>query len=194
LELSRLEQVALRQSSLESARASRARVRAAIQVNAEVAPTNSAKSGKFSTNSLMRASNLTLPTTPTLRPKLRVLREQFVIQHRRLLAIVRDDDVCRRLMTVPGVGPVVSLTYRATVDVPARFRKSKAVGAVFGLTCAKYQSGEVEWTGSPARPQRLRLMPRSRYTPLRKGGGPNGIDYRFSRSRRLNSDGSLGLT
>ena len=34
---------------------------------------------------------------------------------------------------VPGVGPVVALTYRATVDVPARFRNSKAVGAVFGL-------------------------------------------------------------
>jgi transposase len=40
-------------------------------------------------------------------------------------------------MTIPGVGPVVALTYRATVDVPARFRKSKAVGAVFGLTCSK---------------------------------------------------------
>jgi len=81
----------------------------------------------------------------------RVLREQFVIQHRRLLAIVRDDEVCRRLMTVPGVGPVVSLTYRATVDVPARFRNSKAVGAVFGLTCAKHQSGEVEWSGRISR-------------------------------------------
>ena len=57
----------------------------------------------------------------------RVLREQIVILHRRLLAIVRDDEVCRRLMTTPGVGPVVALTYRATVDVPARFRKSKAV-------------------------------------------------------------------
>ena len=60
----------------------------------------------------------------------RALREQIVILHRRLLAIVRDDEVCRRLMTTPGVGPVVALTYRATVDVPARFRKSKAVGAV----------------------------------------------------------------
>ena len=46
-----------------------------------------------------------------------VLREQIGILHRRLLAIVREDDVCRRLMTVPGVGPVVALTYRATVDV-----------------------------------------------------------------------------
>ncbi len=44
-------------------------------------------------------------------------------------------------MTVPGVGPVVALTYRATVDVPARFRNSKSVGAVFGLTPSKYQSG-----------------------------------------------------
>ena len=67
----------------------------------------------------------------------RVLREQTVILHRRLLAIVRGDDVCQLLMTIPGVGPVVALTYRATVDVPARFRKSKAVGAVFGLTCSK---------------------------------------------------------
>jgi transposase len=71
----------------------------------------------------------------------RVVREQTVILHRRLLAVVREDEVCRRLMTTPGVGPVVALTYRATVDVPARFRKSKAVGAVFGLTCSKYQSG-----------------------------------------------------
>jgi transposase len=81
----------------------------------------------------------------------RALREQFVIQHRRLLSIVRDDEVCRRLMTVPGVGPVVALTYRATVDVPARFRKSKAVGAVFGLTCAKHQSGESERSGKISR-------------------------------------------
>ena len=81
----------------------------------------------------------------------RALREQIVILHRRLLAIVRDDEVCRRLMTTPGVGPVVALTYRATVDVPARFRKSKSVGAVFGLTCAKYQSGEVDWSGRISR-------------------------------------------
>jgi transposase len=81
----------------------------------------------------------------------RALREQLGILHRRLLAVVRDDDVCRRLMTVPGVGPVVALTYRATVDVPARFRKSKSVGAVFGLTTAKYQSGEIDRTGAISR-------------------------------------------
>jgi transposase len=77
-----------------------------------------------------------------------VLREQIVVLHRRLLAVVRDDEVCRRLMTIPGVGPVVALTFRATVDVPARFRNSKAVGAVLGLTPCKYQSGESDRTGA----------------------------------------------
>jgi transposase len=70
------------------------------------------------------------------------LREQFARLHRKLLSIVRDDEVCRRLMTVPGVGPVVALAFRATIDVPARFTRSKAVGAVLGLTPVRHQSGE----------------------------------------------------
>ena len=78
----------------------------------------------------------------------RVLREQIAVLHRRVLAIVQDDEVCRRLMTTPGVGPVVALTFRATVDVPARFRNSKAVGAVLGLTPSRYQSGEINRTGA----------------------------------------------
>jgi transposase len=89
-----------------------------------------------------------------------VIREQLGILHRRLLAIVRDDDVCRRLMTIPGVGPVVALTFCVTVDIPARFRNSKAVGAVFGLTPAKYKSGENERTGAISRcgDEMMRMM------------------------------------
>jgi transposase len=90
----------------------------------------------------------------------RVLREQIAVLHRRLLVIVKDDEVCRRLMTVPGVGPVVALTYRATVDVPARFRNSRAVGAVLGLTPCKYQSGESDYTGAISKcgDQMMRVM------------------------------------
>jgi len=55
-----------------------------------------------------------------------------------VLAIVRTDDVCRRLMTVPGVGVLIAVTFKATVDDPARFTSSKAVGAHFGLTPKKY--------------------------------------------------------
>ena len=67
--------------------------------------------------------------------------------HRDLLRIVRTDDICRRLMTVPGVGAVVAITFTAAVDDPARFRRSKDVGAHFGLTPRKYQSGETDRTG-----------------------------------------------
>ena len=66
----------------------------------------------------------------------------FTALHRKLLSIVRDDGVCRRLMTIPGVGPVVSLAFSATIDVPARFKNSKAVGPSRGLTPVLNQSGE----------------------------------------------------
>ena len=39
-----------------------------------------------------------------------------------MLAIVRDDAVCRRLMTVPGVGALVAITFKTAVDDPGRFR------------------------------------------------------------------------
>src|SRR5262245_29997236 len=77
----------------------------------------------------------------------RVLREQLDVLHCQLLEIVRHDEVCRRLMTTPGVGPVVALTFRATVHVPSRFTSSKAVGAAFGLTPRRQQSGEIDRMG-----------------------------------------------
>ena len=59
-------------------------------------------------------------------------REQIVILHRRLLAIVRDDEVCRRLMTTPGVGPVVALTDRATVDLSTPSANRRQWGPCLG--------------------------------------------------------------
>jgi transposase len=91
--------------------------------------------------------DLTLLVEPLLVVR-RALREQIAVLHRRVLAVVRDDEVCRRLMTVPGVGPVVALTFRTTVDVPARFHNSRAIGAVLGLTPCKHQSGESDYTGA----------------------------------------------
>src|ERR1039457_220955 len=75
------------------------------------------------------------------------LREMFTKLHRKLLLIVRNDGVCRRLMTIPGVGPVVSLAFKSTIDVPARFKNSKAVGPSLGLTPVLNQSGESRRTG-----------------------------------------------
>ena len=75
------------------------------------------------------------------------LRETFTTLHRKLLSIVRYDGVCRRLMTIPGVGPVVSLAFSATIDIPARFKNSKAVGPSLGLTPVLNQSGESHRVG-----------------------------------------------
>jgi transposase len=75
------------------------------------------------------------------------LRAEYQVLHRAVLAIVREDAVCRRLMTVPGVGPLVAVTFTSAVDDPTRFRRSRAVGAHFGLTPKRCQSGETDVTG-----------------------------------------------
>lgn len=77
----------------------------------------------------------------------RVMRQQLATLHKMLLDTVRHDPVCRRFMTVPGVGPVAALTYRASVDQPHRFVHSRAVGAHAGLTPKRHQSGEIDYDG-----------------------------------------------
>jgi len=79
------------------------------------------------------------------------LRGAFMTLHGKLLSIVRDHTLCRRLMTIPGVGPVVSLAFSSTIDVPARFKKSKAVGPALGLTPVLNQSGESHRVGRISR-------------------------------------------
>jgi len=77
----------------------------------------------------------------------RKLREHFATLHRQLLMIARDDEVCRLLMTIPGVGPVVAVAYIAMIDIPQRFKNSKAVGPILGLTPVLNQSGESHRVG-----------------------------------------------
>ena len=70
---------------------------------------------------------------------------------KRVLDEVRTEPTCRRLMTVPGVGPLTALAFRATIDQPNRFRKSRDVGAHLGLTPRRYQSGETDVQGRISR-------------------------------------------
>src|SRR5215212_2007550 len=79
------------------------------------------------------------------------LREQLLVLDRRVRDAAKTDPVCRRLMSAPGVGAIVALTFRAAVDQPERFRSSKQVGACFGLTPRKYQSGETDRDGTISR-------------------------------------------
>ena len=75
------------------------------------------------------------------------LGEQLSKLEKRVRSLARHDRRVRRLMSAPGVGAVVALTFVAAIDDPTRFRSSKAVGAHFGLTPKKYQSGETDVTG-----------------------------------------------
>ena len=70
---------------------------------------------------------------------------------KQVLELARGEQVCRRLMSVPGVGPITALAFRATIDRPDRFRRSRDVGAHLGLTPSRYQSGETDLSGRISR-------------------------------------------
>lgn len=76
-----------------------------------------------------------------------VLFETFVQLDRRVRQAAHEDGVCRRFMGVPGVGEITALSFKAAVDDPTRFRSSRTVGAHFGLTPRRFQSGEKDNPG-----------------------------------------------
>jgi transposase len=66
---------------------------------------------------------------------------------RKVLKLARQDLQVRRFMTAPGVGPITALCFKATIDDPTRFKRSRSVGAYVGLTTRRHASGEVDWSG-----------------------------------------------
>ena len=82
---------------------------------------------------------------------LAVMTRELAHLPKRVLTIGRGEPVCRRLMSVPGVGPLTALAFRATIDQPERFRRSRDVGAHLGLTPKRYQSGETDVQGGISR-------------------------------------------
>lgn len=88
-------------------------------------------------------SAVTLPLL-LVRATLLCQRERL---HRLVVTATRGDAVCRRLTTLPGVGPATALTFCSAVDDPARFSRSRAVGAHFGPMPRRYQSGETDRVG-----------------------------------------------
>jgi len=89
---------------------------------------------------------LTLIAEALLRARA-VLLGEFLNLDQKVHTLARHDPRARLLTTAPGVGSMVALTYAAAIDDPARFKSSKTVGALFGLTPKRYQSGETDVTG-----------------------------------------------
>src|SRR5471032_789932 len=86
----------------------------------------------------------------TIRPLLEArnaVGQQVSELDRKVMRLARHDAQVRRFMTVPGVGPITALAFKATIDDPARFARSRSVGAYVGLTSRRHASGEVDWSG-----------------------------------------------
>jgi len=105
-----------------------------------------------------RVKMLTKDSDPLIQEimvRLLAIREVLREQRRRMDALVvktvRADEVCRRFMGIPGVGPIAALSFRTGVDDPQRFTRSRTVGAHFGMTPRKYQSGEIDYDGRISR-------------------------------------------
>ncbi len=84
------------------------------------------------------------------RPLLEVrekVRREIAGLYRKLLTLARNDVDSRRSMTVPGIGPITALAFHSAIDEPARYRRSRSVGAYVGLPSRRYASGKVDWSG-----------------------------------------------
>jgi transposase len=77
----------------------------------------------------------------------KAIEEQVGDLDRKVLKLARHDMQVRRFMTVPGIGPITALCFKATIDDPTRFKRSRSVGAYVGLTTRRHASGELDWSG-----------------------------------------------
>ena len=77
----------------------------------------------------------------------KAVEQQVSELDRKVMKLARHDAQVRRFMTAPGVGPITALAFKATIDDPTRFARSRSVGAYVGLTSRRHASGEVDWTG-----------------------------------------------
>ena len=91
---------------------------------------------------------------PIVRPMLaawRQLRVRIAVFDKAVRELVKANPTCRLLMSVPGIGVLSVLAFVSTIEEPARFGRSRSVGAHLGLTPRRYQSGEIERSGKISR-------------------------------------------
>ena len=77
----------------------------------------------------------------------KAIEQQVSDLDRKVHKLARHDAQVRRFMTAPGVGPITALCFKATIDDPTRFKRSRSVGAYIGLTTRRHASGEIDWSG-----------------------------------------------
>jgi len=73
-------------------------------------------------------SELLAAVDPLLKAR-EAVEQQILDLDRKVLRLARNNAQVRRFMTAPGIGPVTALCFLATIDDPARFKRSRSVGA-----------------------------------------------------------------
>jgi transposase len=79
------------------------------------------------------------------------LCQQLLVLTKQVTVLAKANPICKRMMTAPGVGPIVALSFVTAIDDPRRFKNASDVGAYFGLTPQQYQSGETDIMGAASR-------------------------------------------
>ena len=78
-------------------------------------------------------------------------RSELAELEKKVRDMARRDPVCNLLMSMPGVGPIVALTFKAAVDDPTRFKRSRDIGPWVGLVPSLEASGERSIVGAITR-------------------------------------------
>lgn len=110
--------------------------------------------GEFSDRARARAAEAVPGLVDALEPML-VLHDQALREAERLKRVLeregRQEPVARQMQSVPGIGPLVSQAYIATIDDPRRFANGDQLADYVGLVPGIYQSGEVQYQGRISR-------------------------------------------
>lgn len=125
----------------------RNQIRGVLKIFGIIMGKNRGKLFEHQVGELARGDGLLNEALRALLAVLRSVSEQVAKLDRLAGHHARQDKICRHLMKVPGVGALTAAAFVTAVDDPAKFRKSKSVGAYLGLTPKRFQSGETDMNG-----------------------------------------------
>jgi transposase len=98
-------------------------------------------------NALLLSPQLATQIAPVLE-LLAPLNTQIAELDTQVASRAHEDERTRRLMTVPGVGPVTAVAFVATVDRVTRFRNAHQLESYLGLVPREWSSSETQRKGS----------------------------------------------
>jgi len=122
-------------------------IRGLLKVFGTVLPRGHSQSFEQQVIAASQGDDLLDASVRSLLAVLKTVSEQVAKLDRLVIEQAKENDMCRHLMSIPGVGVLTALAFMTAIEDPARFRKSRSVGAFLGLTPKRHQSGETDWDG-----------------------------------------------